>query len=108
MWLSVLVLVVCCGASSAFISGHTVARWRANNVDNVRLIPLATKKDLQVIALDNQFNGLSDAIDLSQDLEDEADDQHFIAYLQDEFSNLSTNGTFILDLIHSNYLLNHG
>lgn len=76
-------------------------------MDNVRLILHATKKDLQVIALDNQFNDLSDAIDLNQDLEDEADDQQLIAYLQDEFSNLSTKGTFILDLIY-NYFLNHG
>ena len=100
MWLSVLVLVVSCGVCDAFVSGHAIALWRMNNVNNVntaRLIPHAAKKDLQVIELDNQFTEFPDVVDLNQELEDEADDQHFIAYLQDEFNNLSTNGTLILD-----------
>ncbi len=87
----------------AFASGHAIALWRVNNVNNVntaRLILHATKKDLQVIELENQFNELPDAIDLNQELEDDADDQQFIAYLQDEFNNLSTNGTLILDQSH--------
>ena len=87
----VLVALVYCSICGAFTHSMFNRIAPLMRIHATRLVPMASKNELQV-QLENEFVELTDAIDLNQELEDDADDEDFVAYLQDEFNSLSTNG----------------